>query len=206
MHVDCFRAFFVCGKFLKSELLFLLEVQKMEFMDVVAARKSVRSYADKPVEEEKLTKILEAARLAPSWANKQCCKYIVVKDKTKIDALSSTFISWMKQAPVVLVACADPKDSGSRNGMDYYLVDVGISTQQAVLAATDLGLGTCWIGGFDEGKIKRALSIPENIKVVALTPLGYPVDKEGFGAKMIKVLAGTGKRKPLEETVHREKW
>ena len=76
----------------------------MEFMDVVVARKSVRGYADKPVEEEKLSKILEAARLAPSWANKQCCKYIVVKDKTKIQALAGSLNSWLKQAPIIVVA------------------------------------------------------------------------------------------------------
>ena len=178
----------------------------MEFQEVVAARKSVRAYSDKPVEEEKITKILEAARLAPSWANKQCTKYIVVRDKAKIGELAGTFTGWLKQAPVVIVACADPKDSGFYNDMHYYLVDVGISMQQLVLAATDLELGTCWVGGFNENKIKKALAVPENVKVVAITPLGYPSDKEGFGAKLVKSFMGTGKRKPLEEMVHKEKW
>ncbi|HKZ88187.1 MAG TPA: nitroreductase family protein [Candidatus Bathyarchaeia archaeon] len=178
----------------------------MEFMDVVATRKSVRGYLDKPVEEEKLTKLLEIARLAPSWANKQCCKYIVVKDKTKIQELSGTLNSWLKQAPVALVACADPKDSGSRNGMDYYMVDVGISMQQLVLAATDMGLGTCWIGAFDEAKVKKTLSIPENVKVVAMTPIGYPTGKEGIKTKLVKAYIGSAKRKPLEDMVHWEKW
>ena len=73
-----------------------------------------------------------------------------------------------------LAACIDPKGSGSHNNMDYYLVDVGISMQQLVLAATDLGLGTCWISGFDEEKVKKVLEIPTNVRVVALTPLGYP--------------------------------
>ena len=112
----------------------------MEFMDVVATRKSVRSYADKPVEEEKLVKVFEAVRLAPSWANKQCCKYIVVKDKTKIKELAGGLNGWLKEAPIIVVACADPKDSGDRNGINYYLVDVGISMQQLVLAATDVAL------------------------------------------------------------------
>ena len=90
--------------------------------------------------------------------------------------------------------------------MNYYLVDVGISMQQLVLAATDLELGTCWIGAFDETKIKKTLEIPENIKVVAMTPVGYPSDKEGLGSKLIKTMVGGGKRKPLAEIVHREKW
>ena len=178
----------------------------MEFMDVVATRKSVRNYADKPVEEEKLVKVLEAARLAPSWANKQCCKYIVVKDKTKIQELAGGLNGWLKEAPIIVVACADPKDSGDRNGKNYFLVDVGISMQQLVLAATDVALGTCWIGAFDEVKIKKALEIPENIKVVALTPIGYPAVKEGLGSKLRKTIIGSGKRKPLAEIIHLEKW
>jgi len=178
----------------------------MEFMDVVAVRKSVRGYAEREVEEEKLAKVLEAARLAPSWANRQCCKYVVVKDKAKIKELSSTLNSWLKQAPVVLAACADPEESGSRNGMDYYLVDVGISMQQLVLAATDLGLGTCWIGAFDEAKVKKVLQVPENVKVVALTPVGYPSEKEGLRSKLARKFVAADKRKPVEEMVHREKW
>ena len=178
----------------------------MEFMDVVAARKSVRDYADKAVEDEKLSKIFEAARMAPSWANKQCCQYVVVKDKGKIAELSSFLNPWLKNAPVVLAACADSKDSGSRNGMDYYLVDVAISLQQLILAATALGLGTCWIGAFDEAKVKKALEIPENIKVVALTPIGYPAEKESVRSKISKAFIGSAKRKPIETIVHREKW
>ncbi len=178
----------------------------MEFMDVVAARKSVRSYADKEVEEEKLTKILEAARMAPSWANRQCWSYIVVKEKAKIEELAGRLInSWLKKAPVIVVACGNPKKSGSQNGMDYYLVDVAISMEHLILAATDLGLGTCWIGAFNEAKVKQILEIPENIKVVALTPIGYPAD-EGRGSKMLKRIIGSSNRKPMEEIVHHNKW
>jgi len=178
----------------------------MKFMDVVAARKSVRSYSDKRVEEEKLAEILEAARLAPSWANKQCCKYIVVKDKATIEALFGDFRAWLKQAPVLVVACADPKDSGSHDGMDYYLVDVGISMQQLVLAATNLGFGTCWIGSFNEAKIKKVLEVPDPVKVVAMTPIGYSADREGTGSKAAKSFITSAKRKPLEDMVHWEKW
>jgi len=85
-------------------------------------------------------------------------------------------------------------------------VDVGISMQQLILAATDMELGTCWIGGFDEAKVKKALGVPENIKVVAMTPLGYPADKESLGSKLRKTVIGGGKRKPLAEIIHQEKW
>ena len=178
----------------------------MEFMDVVASRKSVRDYADKAVEDEKLSKIFEAARMAPSWANKQCCQYIVVKNRQKIAELSSFLNPWLKNSPVILAACANPKDSGSRNGMDYYLVDVAISLQQLILTATDLGLGTCWLGAFDEAKVKKALEIPKNIKVVALTPIGYPAEKESVRSKISKTFTGSNQRKPIENIVHREKW
>ena len=178
----------------------------MEFMDVVAARKSVRGYADKEVEEEKLTQILEAARMAPSWANRQCWSFIVVKEKAKIEELAGRLVnSWLKQAPVVVVACGDPEKSGSHNKMDYYLVDVAISMEHLVLAATDLGLGTCWIGGFNEAKVKQVLGVPDRIKVVALTPIGYPAD-EGRGIKLMRKFIGGDKRKPIEKIVHREKW
>ena len=89
--------------------------------------------------------------------------------------------------------------------MDYYLVDVAISLQQLILAATDMGLGTCWIGAFDEVKVKKALEIPENIKVVALTPVGYPAG-EGVRSKLSKAFIGGAKRKPIENIVHQEKW
>ena len=78
--------------------------------------------------------------------------------------------------------------------------------QQLVLAATALELGTCWIGAFDEATVKKALDVPENIKVVAMTPLGYPTKKEDIGSKAIKTANGSGKRKPLEEIIHHEKW
>jgi nitroreductase len=177
----------------------------MEFMDVVATRKSVRSYAKREVEEEKLTRILEAARMAPSWANKQCVNYIVIKNREKIEQLAGTFNSWIKQAPVVVAACADPYESGSHDHMDYYLVDVGISMQQLILAATNQGLGTCWVGAFNETKVKKVLGVPEKIKVVALTPIGYP-SNESAGTKLIKKFIGSEKRQPIERILHMNKW
>jgi nitroreductase len=177
----------------------------MDFADIIDQRKSVRAYSDKPVEEEKLDKILEVARLAPSWANKQCCQYIVIKDKEIISKLGNIFNSWLKQAPIVVVACADPFESGAHDKMDYYLVDVGISMHQLVLAATNLGLATCWIGAFSESKVKELVGVPKNIRVVALTPIGYPSD-EGIGTKVVKKFIASNKRKPFEQFVHQNKW
>ena len=177
----------------------------MDFTDVITSRKSVRDYSDKPVEEEKLLKILEAARLAPSWANKQGCNYIVVKDKATIKELAWDFNSWISEAPVILAVCIDPENSGSHNNMDYYLVDAGISMEHVVLAAAEQGLGTCWIAGFDEKKAKKILSIPEKVRVVALTPLGYalPLSER---SKTVREFIKAANKKSLERIVHREKW
>jgi nitroreductase len=178
----------------------------MEFMDVVMARRSVRSFSDKDIKEKDFTKMFESARIAPSWANRQCWSYILVRDNEKIKKLDGRLInSWMKHAKAIIIACGDPKKSGSRNGMEYYLVDVSISMEHLVLTATDLGLGTCWIGGFDEEKVKQILDIPEKIKVVALIPIGYP-SGEGLRNKMLSKFIGSNKRKSMEKLVHYEKW
>ncbi len=126
----------------------------MDFTEVIAARKSIRNYSNKPINKETIMKCLEAARLAPSWANKQCWHFIVVTDKDKIEKLSSTINFWLKDAPAVVVACGDPSKSGFKNDQHYYLVDVAIAFEHFVLAATNEGLGTCWMGGFDEGDCK----------------------------------------------------
>lgn len=174
-------------------------------MDVYSAineRRSVRKYTEDPVPEEKLNKLLEAARIAPSWANKQCWRYIIVKDDDKKEEIFSALpeknpaCKAIKQAPVTIVLCADPEESGKANGKEYYLLDAGISMQQLMLAAHAEGLGTCWIGWVeDENKIREALNIPENIQIVALTPLGYP-------AKESKPTP----RKELSEIVFNEQW
>jgi nitroreductase len=178
----------------------------VELMDVLRERKSVRSYREGEVEKEKLNVVLEAARLAPSWQNKQCWSFIVVSDKELIKRLGGNINGWLKSAPLAIVACGDPRQSGDRNGIQYYLVDVSIAMQQLVLAATDLGLGTCWLGAFDEATIKQTLGIPDGIKVVAITPLGYPAEKEGLRDRMTRTLIGSNNRKDMAEIVHHERW
>jgi len=178
----------------------------MKFDDVIQVRKSVRRYADRPVEQEKITKCLEAAKLAPSWENKQCWRFIVVRDKEVIAKLAKGFNFWAKSAPVFIVACGDPKQSGTRHGQNYYLVDVAIATEHLVLEAANLGLGTCWLGFFDEKEIKELLEIPKEIRVVALTPLGYPHPSEGVWGKVVKMAVGSKKRKNLGEIAYDGKW
>lgn len=177
----------------------------MDFTEVIVARRSIRNYSNKPVDNETMMKCLEAARAAPSWANKQCWHFIVVTEGDKIEKLSSAINFWLKGAPAVVVACGDPSKSGFKNDQHYYLVDVAIAFEHFILAATNEGLGTCWMGGFDEETVKDLLGIPSEIRVVALTSIGYPSD-DGLFSKAIKTIVGSKNRKPIEEIVHSEKW
>jgi nitroreductase len=160
----------------------------LEYTAVIKKRRSVRKYKATPVADEAIKSVLEAARLAPSWANRQCWQFVVVTDRTIKEKLAGEERKWISEAPVIIVACADPEKSGRKPGMDYYTLDIGISMEHLVLAATDLGLGTCWIGAFDEKQAKEALGVPDEIRVVAYTPLGYPDEKKGevFARKSLR--------------------
>jgi nitroreductase len=168
----------------------------MDFYETVYSRSSIRSYKADPVPEELVNKILDAARWAPSWRNLQCWHFIVVRDTDIIKELQKT--GTIYQAPVYIVAAGDPELSGKKRDQQYYMVDVAIALEHLILAAAAEGLGTCWIGGrFDEEKVKKVLNIPENIRVVAITPLGYPAETE---------MTRKRERKPLEEIVRRDHW
>jgi nitroreductase len=167
----------------------------MSFLDLSRKRRSIRKYRPDPVPEDKLQYVLEAARTAPSWANRQCWRYIVVTDEALRKKITQR--DWAAEAPVLIVACADPVLSGNKFGQPYYMLDVGSSVDQLMLAAAEQGLGTCWIGGqFDEKTVKDALGVPDQIRVVALTPLGYPAEEKG----------PVTERKPPSEIVHRDRW
>lgn len=172
----------------------------MEVLEAIKKRRSIRKYQTKPVENEKINHVLEAARLAPSAANKQPCHFIVVTKPEARESLRAAYKperQWLMQAPAIVVACVDPKKSWKRNdGEEYWKVDAAIAMQNLVLASTELGLGTCWIATFNEKAAKKALNIPEHIRVVAMTPLGYPDEEKG----------SVTDRKPLNEIVHYEKW
>lgn len=174
---------------------------KINFDQVVSSRRSVRKYRPDPVSGNVIRELLQYARLAPSWRNLQCWQFIVVQDQEKKQELSRAMPAInparkaVAQAPAVIVLAADPSQSGSREGKDYYLVDAGIVMDHLVLAAAARGLGTCWVGLFQEEKVKGALKIPHSQQVVALTPLGYPA-----------VEPSPRPRKGLEEIACSEEW
>lgn len=174
-------------------------------LEAIMTRRSVRTFDGRPVEKEKLEICLEAARLAPSWGNKQCWQFVVVTGKDDIDRLGLVPAT-IKGASALLVACGDPSKSGDREGKQYYMVDVAIAVEHYVLAAWEQGLGTCWVGGFKEDKVRKALGIPAEVKVVALIPTGYPADKEGLIGRLARRVARSADRKGMEEIVHRQRW
>jgi nitroreductase len=150
----------------------------MNVFDAIRTRKSVRQYLDTPIEAEKLTAVLDAGRLAPSASNRQEWRFIIVRDPATRKQLADvanrqTFIG---EAPAVIVACAETDGHIMRCGQPCYPIDVAIALDHVTLAAVASGLGTCWIGAFDETSVKDILGIPDHIRVVALMPIGYPSD------------------------------
>lgn len=138
---------------------------------VLLDRRSVRSYAPDPIDDETLFRILEAGRQAPSAANRQPWRFVVVRDPERRHALAEACNGqmWLEDAAVLLVGVGLPTVSPR-----WYLVDMGIAMQNVVVASTAFGYGTCWIGAFNEDKVKALLDIPEDLKVVAITPIGVP--------------------------------
>jgi len=174
----------------------------MEFTTVIRTRRSVRNYLARSVPPRILRRVLDAARVAPSGSNRQPTRLIVVKD----DSLRKMLVplcdgqSFIAGAPVVVVACGlnIHWNRGGYMGDKSMLVDVAIAVDHLTLAARNEGLGTCWIGSFDNEGIKRLLGIPKEVNVVALTPLGYPSGRRPF--RTVK------NRKPLAEIVAENRW
>ncbi len=169
----------------------------MDFLELIEKRYSVRAYKPDPVEEDKLTSVLNAARLAPTASNRQPIQIIVVHTQGKEEELSSIYQrEWFVQAPLILCICGIPAEAWvRRDGKQYLGVDAAIVMDHIILAATEIGLGTCWIAAFDEINARKVLAIPDDVEPLLLTPLGYP-----------GVLPGEKKRKTLEELVRYEHW
>lgn len=147
----------------------------MNVHQAIKNRYSVRSYKSKEIPEEKLEKVLEAARLAPSGHNAQPWKFIVIDDEeVKKKVASAANQPFIAGAPVIIAAVAlDPSDVFS-SGVQGAEVNLAIAVDHMTLAATEEGLGTCWIGAFSQEEVKKILNVPENYKIIALLPIGFP--------------------------------
>lgn len=149
----------------------------MKTLEAIKARRSIRKYLDQPVEKDKLEIILEAARLAPSARNAQNWKFIVVEDKAVKEQLATaTNYKFIAEASVVIVGVGLEPERLMKCEVPAYAVDLSIAMTNITLAATAVGLGTCWIGGFDQNKARQVLRVPEQYKIVELMPLGYPAE------------------------------
>jgi len=160
-----------------------------ELLEVIYRRRSVRKYEKKPIPEEILKAILEAGRLAPTAKNLQPWHFIVVRDpEIKRKLVFTDWNNFIEEASVVIVGCGEMDKK-------WAVVDVAIALQNMVIAAEALGLGSCWIGAFEEEEVKRALGVPDHLKVVAMITIGYPAERPEPPPK-----------KKLEEIVHFEKF
>jgi nitroreductase len=167
----------------------------MKFLELVQRRFSVRNFLEKPVEQELLLQVLEAGRLAPSACNNQPAVFILLQDEKSRNGLQRVYNRpWFLSAPVILAVCCDRSLSWHRNdGKDYGDVDIAIALDHITLAATEIGLGTCWVGSFNEKEARDLLMLPSHIDPVAFTPIGYP-SKE----------APSKVRKKIDDMVHWE--
>ena len=152
-------------------------MNSMDTLQAIKERRSIRKYQDKPLEEEKLQAVLEAARLAPSARNAQLWKFVVVQDKELREKLATvTRYKFIADAPVLIAGVSLNPEGVMHCGVPTYAVDLAIAMTNITLAAQALGLGTCWIGGFDQDAAREVLQIPDKYKIVELMPLGYPVE------------------------------
>jgi nitroreductase len=169
----------------------------MDLQELILKRYSVRKYKDQPVEAQKLEQVLEAARMAPTADNRQPFQIIVIHTTGRQEELARVYgRRWFVQAPLVICICAIPSGAWtSKDNKNYADVDATIAMDHLILAATNLGLGTCWVADFDPDAARQVLALPENAYPLAFSPLGYPADS---------IRAKT--RKPLEELVRYERW
>jgi nitroreductase len=170
----------------------------VKIIEEIVNRRSIREYSHKTIEPEKLERILEAARLAPTARNQQDWKLILVKNpdiKEKLVDLAAPQQQFLKQAPIIIAACALNPAYVMRCGHPAYLIDLAIILEHIALQAVCEGLGTCWIGSFDESKAKNVLKIPDHVRIVELMSLGY-YDR----------LPDARERKPIQKLFKWESW
>ena len=170
----------------------------MDIFEAIKKRRSIRRYKDKDVEEDKLKKILDAARLAPSASNRQEWRFVIVKDNERKRYLckAAKNQSFVEEAPVVIACCAKTDNHIMTCGQLCYPIDVAIAIGHITLCAVSLGIGTCWVGAFYENEVKAVLSIPEEVRVVELLTMGYPKDDAVLSKNRIA----------LKDIVFKEEW
>ncbi len=181
----------------------------METLEAIRKRASLKTHLSvRDVEQEKITKVLDAARLAPSARNMQPWRFIVVKGreavKTLVDRAFGEANRMLGESPVIIIACINPSDDVIRDGKEYYLFDVVLAVENMLLAATDLGLAIHPMTGVNEEELRKMLSIPPQVRFVVTTPLAYPA--EGSYDEAAKERLNQRTRKDLKELVSANAW
>ncbi|MDD5676216.1 MAG: nitroreductase family protein [Chitinivibrionales bacterium] len=152
------------------------------FLELAEKRYSVRKYKNTPIDDTLLLKVLQAGRIAPSAANKQPCYFVVVREQEQRTRMASVYKRpWFSEAPIIITVCIDRKTCWvrSQDNQAYAQADAAIAMDHLTLAATEIGLGTCWIAAFNPIEARNILKLPDNIEPVVMTPLGYPADSNG---------------------------
>ncbi|MBW6518621.1 MAG: nitroreductase family protein [ANME-2 cluster archaeon] len=169
----------------------------MDVQKAIQLRRSIRAYDPREVEEDKLMRVLESGRLSPSAGNRQERRFIVIKNANTRKLLGEAAGNqrFVAEAPVVIAACSVEKEYVMSCGQLAYPIDTAIAVDHMTLQAVEEGLGTCWIGAFNEKKVKEILQIPDDVRVVSLLPLGYP-----------STVPQSKPRKRLDEIVMWETW
>lgn len=181
----------------------------METLEAINKRASLKTrLSSGEVEAEKIVKILDAARMAPSAHNNQPWRFVVVKDRKAVETLVNGAFSEVNlvatEAPVIIIACANPNDDIVKGGREYYLFDVALAVENMVLAATDLGLVTHLMTGVNEGELRKILGIPDEVRFVVAMPLAYPAGSSYEEAAQERLAQRT--RKELPELVYSNAW
>ena len=169
----------------------------MDFQELIRVRRSLRGYKSDPIGEDVLYRVLGAGRIAPTAANLQPFHLVVVTDAEVRARMKEVYArDWFYTAPVIVVGCVEPSKAWQRaDGFNAAEIDLGIVMDHIILAATEEGLATCWVCNFDEAKTREILGIPPEIRVIAMTPLGFP-----------NAAPRPFARKRLEDLVHKEHW
>ncbi len=169
----------------------------MDFQELIRVRRSHRAYKSDKLADDVLHRVLGAARLAPSAANLQPVHVVVVTDELVLSRMNEVYgRDWFYTAPAIVVVCVEmAKAWRRRDGWSAAEVDAAIAMDHLILAATEEGLASCWVCAFDEAKAREVLGIPNDIRIVAMTPLGYPSAEPEASP-----------RKALRDLVHRERW
>jgi len=179
----------------------------MTFDEIIHARRSVRAYDSRPVAPSDIVAMCEAARWAPSASSSYTTRFIAVTDREKIERLAKEAMGpvtgnrWARQAPLIIVGCAQLDIVANRlgtafTGIEYYQIDFGIAMEHLVLKATELGLGTCWLGWINTERTRAILDIPSNVRVMSMVSVGYPADAPPKKRS----------RKPLDTILFSESW